>query len=317
MEAPQHDRKRESLPTHGCMARDYPPNRNAMNRDLVGSPSYHTRVENWEIDFNGHWNTRFYARTFQLAAETVASLGEGTNPGAAVIRSRQIRFHHELFPGAAIEVRSVTVAGGHYDSAVVHLLFSGGRIAATSLDQPGIGSAFLPRVPAEELSFAFPRGLDAATPLPWKENVDASLTVTVEVGAVRPSETDHTGNLLFDELIRRCAHASHDHVIRMGLSPEFTEKTGVGRMLAEMRATRLGYCTPGQQLKVSSRLIGVAGKSFTTAHYIQTRAGSPVALIELCTLAVDMKTRKATYVPDILRQQLQTNSEALHRSETE
>jgi acyl-CoA thioesterase FadM len=280
-----------------------------MNRDAVGQATYHTRVENWEIDFNGHWNTRFYARSFQLAAETVASLSEGANPGAAVIRSRQIRFHHELFPGAAVELRSVTVDGGHYDGAVVHLMYSGERIAATALDQPGIGSVLLPRVPAEELSFAFPRGLDGPVPLPWKENVDSSQTVTVEVGTVRPSETDHTGNLLFDELIRRCAHASHDHVLRMGLSPEFTKKTGVGRMLAEMRATRLGYCTPGQQLRVSSRLIAVLGKSFTTAHYIQTRAGSPVALIELCTLAVDMNARKATLVPEILRSQLQSLDE--------
>jgi acyl-CoA thioesterase FadM len=271
-----------------------------MHKDAVGQATYHARIENWEIDFNGHWNTRFYARSFQLAAETAASLGEGENPGVALIRSRLIRFYHELFPGSAVEVRSVTVDGGQYDGAVVHLMYSEERIAATSLDQPGIGSALLPKVPADELRFAFPRGLDGAVPLPWKENVDPSQTVTAEVGTIRPYETDHTGKLLFDELVRRCAHASHDHLLRMGLSPEFTKNTGVGRMLAEMRATLLDHCTPGQQLRVSSRLIAAFEKSFTTAHYVQTRTGSPVALIELCALAVDMNTRKTTQVPEIL-----------------
>jgi acyl-CoA thioesterase FadM len=242
--------------------------RHAMRKDAVGQATYHARIENWEIDFNGHWNTRFYARSFQLAAETAASLGEGENPGVALIRSRLIRFYHELFPGSAVEVRSVTVDGGQYDGVVIHLMFSEERIAATSLDQPGIGSALLHRVPADELRFAFPRGLDGAVPLLWMENVDPSRTVTAEVGMIRPFETDHTGKLLFDELVRRCAHASHDHLLRMGLSPRFTKITGVGRMLAEMRAALLGHCTAGRQLRVSSRLIAPFGKSFTTAHYV-------------------------------------------------
>jgi hypothetical protein len=133
-----------------------------MHTDTLGQATYHARIENWEVDFNDHWNTRFYAWSFQLAAETTAFLGEGENPGGALVRSRLIRFYHELFPRSAVEVRSVTVDGGQYDGAVVHLMYSEDRIAATSLDQPGIGSALLPRVPADDLRFAFPLSLDGA-----------------------------------------------------------------------------------------------------------------------------------------------------------
>jgi len=263
--------------------------------DLIGLPSFHARVESWETDFNGHWNTRFYARCFQMAAESVAAGDE--NPGAEVVTSRHIRFHRELFTGAGVEVRSATIAQGRYAGAVVHLLYESGRIAATALDLPGIGAENLAPISPEALPYILPRGLDATIPLPWREEVPSSKTFTAKVGTVMPSETDHTGRLTVDEMIKRCAHGYHDQLIRLGFTPGYTRETGVGRMLAEMRTTLLGHCTPGERLSVSSRLVSVGAKSFTTAHYLQTRTGNPVALFELVALAVDMNTRRVTEVP--------------------
>lgn len=273
-----------------------------MDVDLIGQPFFHTRVENWETDFNGHWNTRFYARSFQMAAETIAASKGGSHSGVKTAISRHMRFHRELFPGASVEVRSAAITGGPYDGAIVHFLYESGGVSATAIDLPGIGSKLLQPIPNEELNIALPRGLLDPVPLPWVNDVSAPLTFTSEAGTVRPSETDHTGHLEFDEIIRRCAHASHHHITRLGLSPELTQETGVGRMLAEMRVTVLGHCVPGDQLKVSARLLSVDQKSFITAHYMETRSGTPVALIEMCTLTVDMRTRKVTEVPSFLHQ---------------
>jgi acyl-CoA thioesterase FadM len=41
---------------------------------IAGRATFHTRVESWECDFNGHWNTRYYGRAFQAAAEVAAAL---------------------------------------------------------------------------------------------------------------------------------------------------------------------------------------------------------------------------------------------------
>lgn len=265
----------------------------------LGLPTFITRVESWECDFIGHWNTRFYARSFQMAAESVATFGCGTSPGAAVVTSRHIRFHRELLSGAPVQVRSVALSGGFHDGAVVHLLSSAGRLSATALDLPGAGTAFLPRVPAESLPHALPRAIDGALALPW----DAARpgTALAELGIVRPSETDHTGALLFDEVVRRAALAAGDQLAEIGFGTDFIERSGIGRMLVEFRVNLLGPCAVGDRLIGSSRLAHVGAKHFTTAHHIATHRGGPVALAEMTAVAVDMKTRRATEMPDFMR----------------
>ena len=68
-----------------------------------GIATLNTRVESWECDFNGHWNARFYGRSFQLAAETIP---QPTGIDAPQAPTRYMRFHGELFPDASVEVRS-------------------------------------------------------------------------------------------------------------------------------------------------------------------------------------------------------------------
>src|SRR5690349_20111893 len=107
-----------------------------MSTSTIGIATHHTRVESWECDFNHHWNAGYYWRSFQLAAERVVTLDGSENPGAMAITTRNVRFHRELFVGAAVEVRSATIGTGDHKGAVVHLLFSKGAIAAIALDVP-------------------------------------------------------------------------------------------------------------------------------------------------------------------------------------
>ncbi|MFT3814919.1 MAG: hypothetical protein QM740_16335 [Acidovorax sp.] len=274
----------------------------------TGYVSNVTRVETWECDHNGHWNTRFYTRAFQYASETVALLdGQGRNPGAATIASRHIRFHRELLSGDPVRVRSAAIQGGRWDGAVVHWLESAGRLSATALDLPGRVSPHLPRVPEAAVADALPRGLLHAAPLAQAARADGR---RVPLSILRPAAYDHTGALAFDELFRYLTYASYDHHTSLGYTPRFMAQAGVGRMVVEMRATWLGQAPAGMGIQSNSWLTHVQGKSFSTAHYLETLQGDPIALIELLLVAVDMKSRRATQVPDFLQALARTAANA-------
>lgn len=263
----------------------------------TGYASNITRVETWECDFNGHWNTRFYTRAFQYASETVAQLDGKGNPGAATIRSRHIRFHRELLSGDPVLVRSTAIGDGRWQGAVVHWLQSDGALSATALDVPGCASHCLPRLPEAAVARALPRGLVHEAPLAQAASIDGR---RANLGILRPGCYDHTGALTFDELFRYLSYASHDHHVSLGYSPQFTARTGVGRMVVELRVTLLGQAPAGMGVRSNSWLMQAQSKSFTTAHYLDTLQGEPIALIELCLVAVDLKSRRATRVPDFL-----------------
>jgi acyl-CoA thioesterase FadM len=273
----------------------------------TGYVSNITRAETWECDYNGHWNTRFYTRAFQYASETVAMLNGKGNPGAATIRSRHIRFHRELLSGDPVLVRSSAIQDGHWRGAVVHELESEGVLSATALDSPGCASPHLPQVPEAAVAHALPRGLVHDAPVDQGTLVDGR---RANLGILRPDAYDHTGALSFDELFRYLGYAGYDHHVSLGYSPQFTTQSGVGRMVVEMRATWLGQAPAGMGICSNSWLTHAQGRSFATAHYLKTLDEQPIALIELYLVAVDMKSRRATHVPDFLLNQIQVDVEA-------
>lgn len=268
-----------------------------MTPNDIGYASHITRVDAWECDHNGHWNTRFYMRAFQNAAETIAMLGGDSNPGGSVIRSRHARFHRELLCGAAVLVRSVAIQGGRWDGAIVHLLESDGRLSATALDLPGRASRHLPQVPERAVALALPRGLTHEAPVAQDAPVDAR---SAHLGILRPEAYDHTGALMFDELLRYASYAIYDYHAFLGYSPRFTTETGLGRMAVEVRTTLLGQAPAGMGIRSHSWLLQAQGKSFASAHYLGTPQGNPIAMVEACLLSVDMNTRRSAPVPEFL-----------------
>jgi acyl-CoA thioester hydrolase len=217
-------------------------------------------------------------------------------PGMALLASRTVRFHRELFVGTSVEVRSVRLDAGEHAGAIVHLLSGSGRLSATALDLPGTGGQALPGVGVDAVRLALPRAAPGAGRDP-----DAPEAEVAETGAVRPSEIDHTGALLYEEILRRAAFGLHGLLDRLGFTPEFTSETGVGRMAVESRVEPLGACRPGDHVRVTSRIAAVERKSFSTQHRLQTDAGETVARIEHGIVAVDLKARRAVDLPDFLR----------------
>ena len=269
-----------------------------MKLSGIGIATYHTRVESWECDFNHHWNARYYARSFQLAAERIAILGTDENPGARVIESRVVRFHRELFVGTAVEVRSARIADGAYQGAIIHFLSAEGMLAATALDLPGRGSHALPAADTATVEIALPRTL-ASQSVTW--DPDAPDARVIETGTVRPTEFDHAGAFLMEEQVRRATAGLHYQLSDLGFTTEFTARTGIGRMAVENRITPLGPCAPGAVVIVKSRISGVRSKSFSSVHWLETHLGVPIAVFENVVLAVDLKSRRAVGVPEFLR----------------
>ncbi|MBL8589251.1 MAG: hypothetical protein JNK46_12035, partial [Methylobacteriaceae bacterium] len=262
----------------------------------AGVPTLHARVESWECDFNGHWNTRFYCRAVQWAAE-VASVAGSERPFDASARpapQRCLRFHRELRTGDALEVRSFRAAeiGG---ANVAHVILHDGRICATALDFGGPTNDVLPLLPDALAPLVGPRGLPDAAVAPW--TALPGRDGVVELGRVAPDEWEASGHLTFEASARRLGPAAQHLAARLGFSTDFSLRSGVGRMLVEMRFEQLGTCASNELLRATSRLASVAAKSYVTQHLITTRGGAPLARFDLCLLAVDLATRKATALP--------------------
>jgi len=268
-----------------------------MDVGRLGRATLHARVERWECDFNDHWNVRFYVRSFHMAAEVVATPPGVVSVGAGLVTSRYLRFHRELFVNAPVEVRSVIVADGPFQDSTVHLLCSDGRLAATAMERlPAVG-ATLPRANAHDLALALPRPTSAT----GGDAAAAGLPAAATLGPIRPAELDHTGALLWEELMRRLSLAAHQHVTRLGFTPDFVRQSGINRMSAEMWVERHAEAVPGTCLRADSRLLAVGRKSFSTEHRIETEGGILLASIRQTLVVVDLTTRRVVETPEFLR----------------
>lgn len=274
------------------------------DRSLVetGAPTLHARVESWECDFNGHWNTRFYCRAVQAAAEVASLAGSDRafDPAAPSAARRSLRFHRELRTGDALEVRSFA-ATGFEGAGAAHLVVHDGRVCATALDFGGPANDALPPLPAALASLVAPRSLPEAKIAPW--TAQPGRDGTIELGRISPDDREASGCLTFEASARRTGPAAQHLGARLGFSTDFSRQSGVGRMLVEMRYERLGRCAPDEMLRATSRLAAAAAKSYVTQHLITARDGAPLARFDLCLLAVDLATRRATDLPAFLAAQ--------------
>ena len=264
----------------------------------LGIATHHTRVERWECDYNNHWNTRFYARSFQLAIETVTTPAGMVSSGSAVVRSCHMRFHRELLVSAPVEVRSAVLKGGHLSGAIVHLLTSAGEVAATALHFTEEAGR-LPHVTPEDVPLAMPRGINPEAVADWPEG--GGQEVSISLGPIRPADMDHTDELMFEHILRHSSITSHLQLSHMGFTPEFSKRTGINRMAVEFHVRRGRTPPVGTPLYGQSKLLRVNGKTFWTVHRILTATNDTVAKIDQCLVAVDLKTRRAVEAPEFLQ----------------
>jgi len=269
-----------------------------MDICAIGVPTYHTRVEAWECDHNQHWNVRNYLRAFQHARGVV-----GDMCGAPMVEEGPVtfhsRFHRELFLMSAVEIRSAILADGEYAGALVHVLSSEGRLAATSFEQPGFVSDALPKVAAEDLRLALPRGVDGA---PLQPGVATPAhAVRTEQGFVHPREVDHTGSLGNDRVTRRVAAASNTLLCDVGFTPAYTQENAISRMGVETKYTRFAPIPTGTRIISYSWISHVGRKNLIIHHRMVSPDGTELLAADQGLVFVDMNKRRSIEVPDLLR----------------
>lgn len=268
-----------------------------MTLTELGVAMHHTRVENWECDYNQHWNARFYTRAFQTASERSFVHDSRDNPGSLGIAVRHLRFHRELFAAAAVEVRSMRIADGRLKGWTLHILSGEGAMSATAVEKAPEPLAALPEVPAALVADILPRCSGSPDVL-WDPTArDALIT---EGGVVRSAHLDHRGGLLAEELVQRTGAANHHHLDRLGLTPAFTAQTSISRMAVEQIIVPVGTCPPGAFLRVRSRIGRASEKSFCAYQWLETLDGDPIARAYRLILTVDLKRRRAVPLPDFL-----------------
>ena len=239
----------------------------------LGVPTFHTRVEAWECDHNQHWNVRQYMRVFQMAGHVARDMA-GVAP--AMPFSQLTRFHRELVQTSPVEIRSAILADGAHAGALVHLLSSEGRLAATALEGPALRACDLPRVSADQVGPALPRGLQGGAHVRCDPVATGDFKV-IEHGLVQPREADHTGALTVDFLMGRIAAATNARLSQLGFTPEFVRSQQISRMGVEAE-----------------------GKNIVVRHSFFDTGGRARAASDQSLVTVDMTTRKACALPDFM-----------------
>ena len=268
----------------------------------TGVPTLHTRCEAWECDYNGHWNTRYYCRSFEAAGRVAVALAGNVGQEHARPSQRHLRFHRELKSGDPVAICSFAILDAHELPLTAHYMFRYDKVVATALDYGLARNARLPVLPAAEAMQALPRGLTG--PRVEFSEPNSPRHFVYELGPVRADELDAEGAMQFWHAVVRMSSAAHHHDLGIGFTPQLIQDRGIGRMLAELRFDWLGPCTQHDFMRAASRLTSAKGKAFTAAHFLYTHGGAPIAMFELCTLAVDMNTRRAIELPEFVAARL-------------
>lgn len=258
-----------------------------------GLATYATRVEQWECDFNGHWNTRFYGTAFDQAAAVADVVSEQVQSGEVAL-NWHMRFHRELSAAASVRINSSKMQ----DGSQVHCLLGASGLAASALRWPCSAEA-LPATREDHLTQVNPRGLIGDSD--WSRLERAERTEAIPLGIIAGAELDPSGRLRLEAMLSYCGRGSHLHREDISLGPDLVSKAGIGIMLVEMRASLASGLRLGEPMRMVSRIGTAHGKSFTSAHLLENYNGLIAARIEMCLLAVDLASRKAIEVPAMLR----------------
>jgi acyl-CoA thioesterase FadM len=275
----------------------------------IGLPTYHTRVEPWECDHNNHWNTKFYGRSFDIAATSLqfewpdlARLKTNYHHGLV----RHMRMHRELFLSSAVEVRSSCVDGeflGH--SAIFHVLLKNETVSATAIDYWPAGDAFaidsetLVKQNLDDVPLALPRTVLQSTEYLREQHFGGACCTVV--GAIDSCHKDQFGYLHCEEIMHCVGVSNSRFMNNIGFGLEDQREAGQGLMAVE---NRIVWHKPFKEtvlVKVFAKISFVSEKSFTLNHYFVLPNGDLVASVEIVQLCVDLTTRKVVKLPSLVQ----------------
>ena len=271
--------------------------------------TYSGYVPMWQIDANAHWSTEYYIRAFQQASERFLAPVIGRTPGATTAIVRHVRLFRELHALEAMEVTSDWLPAGFGDYRTVHIMrnVATRAVSACAFDQPLYPDRGVPEH-QDDLDRLAPRGLPTGSQA--AEDTAALITsgraCISHVGILRPAGFDHTGALSADA-IHGCLSDGTGHLWQFsGVGPRDFYDNGLGRAIVEIKISRLGEAmSPGQAIRMVSWFGEISGKTFQLRHQIEDLlSGAPIAAINVVSLVLDMKARRAVALPESLRRKL-------------
>lgn len=263
-------------------------------------------VNTWETDENAHMNVQFYFKRFDEAAR-LFGLSQGGRHDGPLPRDRHVRYHAELLSGALTAIRSAVLADGPLAGRVVHLLenVEGGKLAATALDWPGTVRPDI-AVSEADLAAALPRSLDAEPfePLSPQHVLDHGGLVSHRSIAA-PAECALDGTMSQQTYVSRFSDAAAHAWASAGVDAEWLRRHDLGRMAVEMKVTHHAPGRAGDPLALYSYPSGVGGKTVTLHHeLVRLSDGAALASCAVVALIVDLKTRRATGLPDSVAERM-------------
>lgn len=268
-------------------------------------------VNSWESDENAHLNVQFYMKRFDEAARFFAMLSGDAGHDGPLPRDRHVRYHAELRAGSTTLTRSAAIAGGAFDGRVVHFIENAetGVLSATALDFP-TGRDHPHTICEEEAKQALPRSAPAETLTPIEpKDIRAMGGLVTNRSILGPGECGPHGSATERAHVARFSDAAPHTWNRAGVSVEWLKENKLGRVAVEMKITHHAPARAGDPLTVHSVPRVSGARTVALRHEIVRESdGAAIASSEVIALILDLTTRKATALPEAVRERLARNA---------
>ncbi len=112
-------------------------------------------------------------------------------------------------------------------------------------------------------------------------------------------DLDRDGNFLSNRIVSMFTDGASHIWEKAGVTTEWLNANGFGRVAVEMRVSPLAKPEPGCALRMVSRVGGLEGRTIRIDHQIaEVGSGKIIATGSARGLVMDLTTRKAVQLPD-------------------
>ena len=260
----------------------------------------------WQCDENGHINVQFYYCWFDEAAQIFA-LQNGQVPATGNdLISRHVRYYKELHDGDGTRISSGQIADGPFKGAIVHLLINSttDEIAATALDHLKAPYNANHLIASDEANLALPRGLASGS----ISRVDSDgllksrQAIASNYSVVSGLDLAPNGQFITNRIISRFTDGAPHIWEHAGVTTEWLNETGNGRVAVEMKVDPVGSPNIGTALRLVSWVSEVAGKTMQVDHQLEElESRSVVAFGSVRCLVMNLTSRRSVELPETVK----------------
>jgi len=280
--------------------------------------TYRGTVARWEVDNVDHFTVAYYFERFEDATLGVLH-ALGLDPGALAGTGRasvtldcHVRYRRELRMSDILHIRSGVIDVSDDGLVLGHQVFDSadGALCTTVAQRVCLVDASS-RVPLP-LTMA---GRDAAEflrvewepapePIPAPPGTgDSEGLLETTRDSIKPREVDGLAQAAFAAYIHRFSAANGHMLAGFGMSPAYMRVEGRGFSTFEFKLRFPGSLRAGDLVRVRSGLLHVGASSMRLLHRMtNVRTGEEVATLEQSGVHLDTGARRATPLPDGMRE---------------